>query len=536
MNYTKITSADTQGKGVVGLPDTPNLTVGEIQAKFEELTNDVVIPKFNNLVDELDANVGRAIQSPEITDIRISADNTLQISKDGGQTYADTASSGHTIMNGSGIEFAQRTKLQFSDNVVISDDVANERTFISVPPGEKGDKGDTATVSVGSVQSGAIAEVINSGSNTDAILNFTLPKGDDGAAATIQVGTVTSGANASVSNRGTSSQAIFDFILPKGEKGDVGQGINILGDYDSLAALQSAHPTGNPGNAYMVGATAPKDLYIWDAATRSWKNEGALQGVKGEKGDAATVTVGTVTEGSTFAVTNSGTTTDAVLNFTLKKGDKGDPGNSGTIAVGTVTSGTTASVTNRGTNTAAVFDFVVPKGDKGDQGNPTVLNGKTGASITLYGKDITVNGYKKATTASAVSANDTINAAIGKVEKMADDNASSISSINTSITQINSNFIVNEFVFTTDMWAEDSAHTYADYPYVATYVTNKYSDDYVPLNITPLPMNGAVYTEEEFSAFASTNLSCADLGTHGFRVWIKEVPEVSIKFRIMGEG
>lgn len=108
--------------------------------------------------------------------------------------------------------------------------------------------------------------------------------------------------------------------------------------------------------------------------------------------------------------------------------------------------------------------------------------------------------------------------------------------IGNEFTQINSNFVVNEFVFTTDMWAEDSAHTYADYPYVATYVTNKYSDDYVPLNITPLPMNGAVYTEEEFSAFASTNLSCADLGTHGFRVWAKEVPEVSIKFRIMGEG
>lgn len=235
---------------------------------------------------------------------------------------------------------------------------------------------------------------------------------------------------------------------------------------------------------------------------------------------------------------------------------------------------------------------------------PTV-NGKNGNSITLDGRDLLVTGYSKASAEAAIAATDSINVALGKLEKKADEvpnkvaavdnklsnyllksniksslgtgatdapvSAAVVDSLNTTlgqvataaanaataassadtkatdaaakaaanevaITAINSNFIVNEFVFTTDMWAEDSAHTYADYPYVATYVTNKYSDDYVPLNITPLPMNGAVYTEEEFSAFASTNLSCADLGTHGFRVWIKEVPEVSIKFRIMGEG
>ena len=56
MSYTKITSDDTQNKGVVGLPDTPGLSTTEMQEKFDELVNDVVIPKFNNLVDELDAS------------------------------------------------------------------------------------------------------------------------------------------------------------------------------------------------------------------------------------------------------------------------------------------------------------------------------------------------------------------------------------------------------------------------------------------------------------------------------------------------
>ena len=50
------------------------------------------------------------------------------------------------------------------------------------------------------------------------------------------------------------------------------------------------------------------------------------QGVQGVPGQAATVTVGTVTKGDEASVTNSGTDTDAVLDFVLPKGDKGDQG------------------------------------------------------------------------------------------------------------------------------------------------------------------------------------------------------------------
>ena len=68
MAFTKITENDTINKGVMGLPDTPNLSTSEMQAKFEELSNDVIIPKFNNLVDELGAksaagNIGATIPS-----------------------------------------------------------------------------------------------------------------------------------------------------------------------------------------------------------------------------------------------------------------------------------------------------------------------------------------------------------------------------------------------------------------------------------------------------------------------------------------
>ena len=369
MALTKITEADLVNKGVVGLPDTPQLSTSEMQEKFDEIALDVIVPKHNTLVDELeDLGVESKVGSDTITNIRTNADMAIEVSTDGGETYVGTASSGHRIEDGNGYIYPNRSRLQFSSNVTITDNPEGNATFLSVANGEKGDKGDAATIAIGTVESGVTPAVTNTGSNTDAIFNFTFPKGDAGSAATIQVGTVTSGENPSVTNRGTSSAAIFDFVLAKGEQGDPGTGLTILGTYATLADLQSAHPTGQRGDAYFIEANS--HVYLWDIDQLSWEDIGEVKGAKGDTGSAATITVGTVTTGQTASVVNSGTTSAAVLDFVLQKGDKGDTGNTGTIAVGSVTSGTTASVTNSGTTTAAVFDFVLPKGDKGDKGDP----------------------------------------------------------------------------------------------------------------------------------------------------------------------
>lgn len=46
----KISSADRTGKGVTGLPDTPGLSTGDMQARFDSLGN-LAIDKFNAVVD-----------------------------------------------------------------------------------------------------------------------------------------------------------------------------------------------------------------------------------------------------------------------------------------------------------------------------------------------------------------------------------------------------------------------------------------------------------------------------------------------------
>lgn len=53
MPFQKITDEDLLNKGVIGLPDTPGLSTSEMQAKFEQIAREVLVPKFNQLVDEL---------------------------------------------------------------------------------------------------------------------------------------------------------------------------------------------------------------------------------------------------------------------------------------------------------------------------------------------------------------------------------------------------------------------------------------------------------------------------------------------------
>ena len=59
MAYTdnKITTADLNDKGVMGLPKVPGYSTAEMQHKFDEIAKDVIVPHFNDLCDYLNANV-----------------------------------------------------------------------------------------------------------------------------------------------------------------------------------------------------------------------------------------------------------------------------------------------------------------------------------------------------------------------------------------------------------------------------------------------------------------------------------------------
>lgn len=113
-----------------------------------------------------------------------------------------------------------------------------------------------------------------------------------------------------------------------------------------------------------------------------------VPGPTGPAGSAATVTVGTTTNGepgTNAIVTNSGTTSNAVLNFVIPRGEQG---NSSTIAIGTTTTlpfGSNATVTNVGTPTNAILNFGIP----GSNGTTTPIH--SGNFISRTPQTLTAN-------------------------------------------------------------------------------------------------------------------------------------------------
>jgi hypothetical protein len=85
-------------------------------------------------------------------------------------------------------------------------------------------------------------------------------------------------------------------------------------------------------------------------------------GPKGDAGNAATVAVGTTTTGaagSSASVTNSGTTSAAVFNFTIPRGNTGATGATGAAGPNSVTSATTSD----GTANLSIADLEVVGGE-----------------------------------------------------------------------------------------------------------------------------------------------------------------------------
>jgi len=171
--------------------------------------------------------------------------------------------------------------------------------------------------------------------------------GGDGTTATIAVGTTTTGepgTDATVTNVGTSSAAIFNFTIPRGAAGATGPtgATGPSGPAGATGPQGPQGPQGDQGPTGPTGPAGPQGIQGIQGEQGLQGEQGAqgetgpagptgatgAQGAKGDPGIAATITIGAVTTGSagsSVVVTNSGSSTAAVLNFTIPKGDQGDP-------------------------------------------------------------------------------------------------------------------------------------------------------------------------------------------------------------------
>lgn len=148
---------------------------------------------------------------------------TKQSSTEGDADWEDPASSGHTIIDENGDDMPYRTNLQFT-NAEVTDDSVNDVTIVDCK-GSKGDPGQAATITVGTVT--------------------TLP----------------AGSSATVTNTGTSSAAVFDFGIPKGADG-TGAGDMLKADYDpnSVVELAGGIPDYVASQAYTLPTAASNVL------------------------------------------------------------------------------------------------------------------------------------------------------------------------------------------------------------------------------------------------------------------------------------
>lgn len=131
---------------------------------------------------------------------------------------------------------------------------------------------------------------------------------------------------------------------------------------------------------------------VTDLTTSGDRGPQGPAGEPGAPGAAATIAVGTTTTGEAgteAAVTNSGTTSAAVLNFTIPKGAKGDKGDKGdTGPAGTTTF---AGLTDQPTDNAALKTALDAKADQTTVDSLTAtVNGKV-SSVTA-GEGISITG------------------------------------------------------------------------------------------------------------------------------------------------
>ena len=205
----------------------------------------------------------------------------------------------------------------------------------------------------------------------------------------------------------------------KGADGD----ITWQGEWSSATTYTQNEAVQYNGSAYVALQGNSEIIPTSDTAVWSVMTSKGDTGATGAIGSAGTVTIGTTSTGSAggnASVSNSGTSSEAVLNFTVPKGVSGTAGIQGsigltgatgaagdnaTIAIGTVTTGqpgSSATVSNAGTDTAATLNFSIPRGVQGAQGTFRWMGAYNASTVYATNDVVYYNGSSYVAIANAV--------------------------------------------------------------------------------------------------------------------------------------
>ncbi len=214
-------------------------------------------------------------------------------------------------------------------------------------------------ISVVVVGSTSINSVVGNGDSVQINVADQTVGGGNGAAATIQAGTVTTidaTQTATVTNVGTAYAAKFNFSLPRGYTGAAGPANSL-----SIGSVS----TGTTAAVSITGSAPSQSL--------------SFVLPLGPTGPANSLSIGSVSTGATATVSISGTAPSQKLSFVLQPGPAG-PANS--LSIGSVSTGTTAAVTISGSSPSQTLSFVLPQGPAGQAGQAGPSNSLSIGSVT----------------------------------------------------------------------------------------------------------------------------------------------------------
>ena len=141
------------------------------------------------------------------------------------------------------------------------------------------------------------------------------------------------------------------YNIMQGPKGDRGDGLRVLGAYQTVEAMKADNPLPKRGDSFLVGSK----VWVYDGT--AWGASSDLTGAKGDKGNTG-ATGATGATGQTGATGATGAT--PAINVLANTGEPG----------------TAASVVKTGTNGAPVLTFTIPRGAQGEQGQTGAKGGK----------------------------------------------------------------------------------------------------------------------------------------------------------------
>ena len=239
--------------------------------------------------------------------------------------------------------------------------------------------GKSASVALGptTIIDSGNPSVINTGDTTNAVFAFTLPKGIKGDSCTVSIGTVTTGASgteAIVHNSGTASAAIFDFTIPKGDSltyadltetqiadlkkpaTDAAATANTAAQAANTAATnansattlanQAATNANNTATSVSDATTAANNAASNATAAANTANTSAT------KADTATANAITATNNANTATTNANNATSSANTAASNATTATTNANTATSAANTATSNANAAATLANTNAA----------------------------------------------------------------------------------------------------------------------------------------------------------------------------------------